>query len=199
MASLFDYIIHPRHPLQNIPSPQSSKTFLLYCNRLLLSSITSERQTPFYNGIPDLGPPIRVFSRSTSGEGTQCRLTFMQQQLHALCQRWISETNALIPGSLLSVRSMITTPLHGPLRARLEPSPILDLGRTTEIVGSRGQEDCAHQHHLSAPIPAAQVNVTSGHNILGKKRKLDQGKLSDVDAVDGDKGENPLFYVYRWS
>lgn len=48
----------------------------------------------------------------------------------------------------------------------------------------------AEQHRLPAPIPAAQIDVTCGHNILGEKRKLDQGKPSDIDAVDGDEGEN---------
>lgn len=99
----------------------------------------------------------------------------------------------------LDVTSTIMTPLHGPLRARSEPSSILVSGPLTEILNSWGPEDCADQHHPSAPIPAAQVNVTSGYNTYGKKRKLDHGKLSDMGAVEGDKGEIPPFYVYRWS
>ncbi len=91
----------------------------------------------------------------------------------------------------LDVTSTIVTPLHGPLRAQSESSSILDSGPLTEILNSWGPEDCVNQLHLSAPIPAAQVNVTSGHNIYGKKRKL--------DAVEGDKGESPPFYVYTWS
>ncbi len=84
--------------------------------------------------------------------------------------------------------STITTPLHGPLRARSESSSSSDLGSTTEIFNSRG---------LLAPIPAAQVDVASRHNILGEKRKRDQGRLSDVDAVDGDKGEKPSIPCVR--
>jgi len=37
----------------------------------------------------DLGFSICVFSRSTSGGDTRCCLSFMQQQLHSLCRRWI--------------------------------------------------------------------------------------------------------------
>lgn len=58
IALLFDYITYPQHPLRNILSPQSSKTFLPYCNRLLLSLIASECQIPFYNGMADLEPSI---------------------------------------------------------------------------------------------------------------------------------------------
>jgi hypothetical protein len=75
-------------------------------------------------------------------------------------------------------------------RARSEPSAISYSGLITEIVNSPAQEAHVNSHHLPVLTPAAHVDVTSGHNILGKKRKLDQGKLSDVDAVDGDKGEN---------
>jgi len=78
--------------------------------------------------------------------------------------------------------STITTPLHGPLRAPSESSSSSDSGSTTEIFNPRG---------LLAPIPAAQVDVASRHSILGEKRKRDQGKLRDVDAVDGDKCEKP--------
>jgi len=91
----------------------------------------------------------------------------------------------------LDVTSTIVTPLHGPLRAQSESSSILDSGPLTEILNSCEAEDCADQHQLSAPIPAAQFNVASGHNIYGKKRKL--------DAVEDDKGESSPFYVYRWS
>lgn len=101
-----------------------------------------------------------------------------------------SEANVPSPGSLLGVASTITTPRHGPLRARSEPSSVSESGSATESVSSERPKGCAEQHRLPASIPAAQVDVTSGHNILGEKRKLDQDQLSDVDAVDGDKGEN---------
>ncbi len=101
---------------------------------------------------------------------------------YTLCvEGGFSEANVLTPESLLSVVSMIITPLHGPLRAWSEPSSVSDSGPSTESVNSQGQEDRADQ---------AQVDVTSEHNILDEKRKLDQGNLSDMDAVDGDKGEN---------
>jgi len=105
---------------------------------------------------------------------------------YTLCvEGGFSEANVRTSGSLLGVASTIMTPQHGPLRARSEPSSVSDSGPAIESVSSGESEDC-----LSVPNPAAQVDVTSGHNILGEKRKLDQDQLSDIDAVDGDKGEN---------
>ena len=110
---------------------------------------------------------------------------------YALCvEGGFPETNVPTPGSLLEVASTIATPQHDRLRAQSEPRSVLDSGPTTKSVNSWGPKDRAEQCHQSAPIPAAQVDVILGPNILGEKRKLDQGQLSDVDAVDGDKGEN---------
>jgi len=72
----------------------------------------------------------------------------------------------------------------------LNQSSISDSAPSIESVNSQGQEDHADQHHLSVSILAAQVNVTSEHNILDEKRKLNQGKLSNMNAVDDNKGEN---------
>lgn len=102
----------------------------------------------------------------------------------------LSETNVLTPGSLFWVTSAIATPRHNHLRTRSEPRSVSDSGSTTKSIISRGPEEAMEQRHLPAAISAAHVDVSLGHNILSKKRKLNQDQLSNVDAVDGNKGES---------
>lgn len=109
----------------------------------------------------------------------------------------IFEVDVPTSGRPLAAASRIMTPLHSPLRMQLEPSSVLGSGPTTEKVNLAQPEDHAKQHHLSAPIPAAQIENTSGHNTLGKKRKLDRDILSDIDAVGGNKDDDHFILGYR--
>lgn len=109
------------------------------------------------------------------------------------------EADVQIPESLLSATSMIATSLHGPLRTQSESSSSLDSESTINIFDSQEQKICADWHHLLASISAAQFNVTLEHNILSKKRKLNQNKLDKMNAVDDNRDKITLFYVYRWN
>ncbi len=77
ITPLFDYITHPRNPLEHrVPSVLHGNPTLLWQTSPRAWSSANARNS-FYNGIADLGPSMCIIGRSASGWSIQCRLSFM--------------------------------------------------------------------------------------------------------------------------
>lgn len=118
---------------------------------------------------------------------------------YTLCvEGGFSEANVLTPGSLLSVASMIITPLHGPLRAWSEPSSVSDSGPSTESVNSQGQEDNYTLQYGGVPFQALEYKVAHAHpNFDGTNHERYLNRSHRPTLANGSPTIRPC--VERWS